>query len=301
MRIGLVTDSTARLGPAEAQRLRDELAGHFDIVELTVSVDGAERPDSQWSPADVCTAMAAGLPVTTSMPAAGDFADAYRRLIADGAEALIVLTLSAELSGTWQAARAAADEVMAEGDATIAVIDARTISAGLAGAVAIAAAGAQLEPDQLAAEVADWCSEETRAFFVPASLEYLRRGGRIGAASSLIGRALSIVPVLGLRDGAVVPLARVRTRARAEERMAALLLASAQEFADRYPGRGIEIVLLHAEETAAAAGAPFARLHEQVRALPLPEGTRVSSAAISTVVTAHVGPGTVGAFVQTAP
>ncbi len=301
MRIGVITDSTACLTEEQVQVVSEELAGLFGVVELTITVDGADRPDSQWTPADACTAMQAGMSVSTSMPPVADFVARYRELITAGAEAIIVVTLSGELSGTAGCARTAADEVMSDSDCRIHVIDSQTTSAGLAGAVQLAAAGAQLAPEQLVGEVEDWCHDETRAFFIPGDLEYLRRGGRIGAASSLIGRALSIVPVLGLREGAVVPLARVRTHGRAEERLGALLQASAEDFAQMHQGRGIEIVLMHAEESVEAAGPVFARVAELVRALPLPAGTQVSTAVLSTVVTAHVGPGTVGAVVQTTP
>lgn len=301
MRIGIVTDSTAKLTEQARAELLERVNGLFAVVELTVTVNGEERPDSQWPAASVCTALQAGLSVSTSLPSPGDFTQAYRELINQGAEALVVVTMSAQLSGTYDSARTAGDLIESETDVRVHVVDSQTVSAGLEGAVAIAVAGSQLEPDQLAAEVTDWCAAETSTYFVPADLEYLRRGGRIGAASTLMGRALAIVPVLGLRDGIVEPLARVRTRARAEERLAAFVSASVMALAEAHPGRGVEVVLLHAEESPEAAGAHFQRLVRVVDGLPLSDDVPVRTEVLSTVITAHVGPGAVGVVVQTVP
>src|SRR5699024_5142046 len=92
------------------------------------------------------------------------------------------------------------------------------------GALAVAVAGIRqgLDVESIAGTVADWCAGGTRTVFAPSSLEHLRRGGRIGAACSLLGRALQIVPVLGLSSGVVDPLARVRTRTNALEKILAL-------------------------------------------------------------------------------
>src|SRR5699024_4727445 len=99
-----------------------------------------------------------------------------------GAEAVIVVTMSAELSGTRGSAVKAAESE----EILISVVDSRTTSAGQAGALAVAVAGIGqgLDVESIAGTVADWCAGETRTVFAPSSLEYLRRGGRIGAASS---------------------------------------------------------------------------------------------------------------------
>lgn len=127
----------------------------------------------------------------------------------------------------------------------------------------------------------------------PGSLEHLRRGGRIGAASSLLGRALQIVPVLGLNAGIVVPLARVRTRTKALEKIVALAAQAAAEVAD--PEDTVQVEVQNAEGEIDTADAEL--LNSRLREL----GFDTSFRTLSTIITAHVGPGTVGVTVQTKP
>ncbi|MCQ9366941.1 DegV family protein [Brevibacterium sp. 50QC2O2] len=295
-KLGLVVDSTARLSEEQVETFTAELDGRLRIVDLTVAVAGVERPDRQWSAHDITTAMASGARVTTSQPPAAAFAQAYRELVRAGSEAIVVLTLSARLSGTHTAASSTTG---AAGEVPVVVVDSQTAAAGLAGAVAIAVAGRHTGASVLERTLRDWCAEETSAYFVPASLEYLRAGGRIGRAASLLGRALSIVPVLTLDAGEVTPLARVRTSSRAIARLVDSAVGRARELAAG--GGRIECVLLHAEASAAEAGAGFTRLRELVDEAELPTGTRVREEILSTVITAHVGPGTTGIIVQTLP
>lgn len=301
MPLGLIVDSTANLTAADRAELSATMGGLLRIVDLSVRVGDEERPDSAWSTQAICNAMLADMSVSTSMPTLADFTAAADELVAAGADALLAITLSSGLSGAYGAAKAALEAVSARTGVPAHAVDSATTSAALAGALRVAVAGRHSAPDVLAREVADWCAHETSAFFVPADLDYLAAGGRIGQAAQLAGRALSIVPVLTVREGAVVPLARVRTRSRALERLAALVTATAAELEHVRPDTGVEVVLVHAEQTAEAAGAGLRALRELVEHSDLPDGTRVSTAVLSTVITAHVGPGTLGAVVQTLP
>lgn len=291
MRIGLVTDSTAQLSESEKAELQQVTGGLFAVVPLTVTVGGVAFTDGELAPADLCQKMSEGAEVSTSMATPAQFTNAYSTLLDHGADAIITVTMSGDLSGTLDSAVTASQSE----EALISIVDSRTTSAGLAGALAIAAAGISQGHDvaSIAGTVADWCATETQTTFAPATLEHLRRGGRIGAASSLLGRALQIVPVLGLKAGVVTPVARVRTRTKALDRMVALAGETAAEIASEEQQVLVEIQ--HAD------GQPSHRdvlaLQEKIEAI----GLQTSFRTLSTIITAHVGPGTIGLTVQTKP
>ncbi|MGO2037160.1 MAG: DegV family protein [Brevibacterium sp.] len=291
MRIGLVTDSTAQLSDAEQARLREATGDLFAVVPLTVLVGGIAFTDGELGAADLCAKMAEGAEVSTSMATPAQFTNAYSTLIDHGAEAIITVTMSGDLSGTRDSAVTAAQGESAR----ISVVDSRTTSAGLAGALSVAAAGIvqSHDLDSIAGTVADWCAGETRTVFAPSSLEHLRRGGRIGAASSLLGRALQIVPVLGLSAGVVTPVARVRTRSKALERIVAIAGQSATEIAAE--DRQVHVEIQQAEGDSEAAD--VLALTEKLEEI----GAETSFRTLSTIITAHVGPGTIGVTVQTTP
>ena len=291
MRIGLITDSTAQLSAAEEGRLREATGGLFAVVPLAVLVGGVAFTDGELEPADLCQKMDAGAEVSTSMATPAQFGNAYSSLLDHGADAIIAVTMSGELSGTRDSAVAAAQNE----ESLINVVDSRTTSAGLAGALSIAAAGISQGHDvaSIAGTVADWCAAETRTAFAPATLEYLRRGGRIGAASTLLGRALQIVPVLGLSAGVVTPVARVRTRTKALERMVALAGEAAAEIVS--DEQDVYVEIQHAD------GEPshpdVIALREKIEAM----GLETTFRTLSAIITAHVGSGTIGITVQTRP
>lgn len=291
MRIGLVTDSTAQLSEQETAAL-DQLTGDlFAIVPLTVLVDEVSFTDGELSATDLCESMTAGAQVSTAMAIPEQFATAYQGLVDQGAEAIIVVTMSGALSGTRDSAVSAASTQKVFVD----VVDSRTTSAGLSGAVFVAARGIAegFDAESVAGTVADWCAFETQTNFAPASLEFLRRGGRIGAASSLLGRALQIVPVLGLKSGEVVPVARVRTRSKALERMAILAASAADELKASNHEVGVEIQQAEGDVDHSDVVELSAKLAEL--------GYQTSFRVLSTIITAHVGPGAIGITVQSTP
>jgi DegV family protein with EDD domain len=130
------------------------------------------------------------------------------------------------------------------------------------------------------------------AFYVD-TLEYLRRGGRIGSASALLGSAFAIKPILTLLDGAIRPLERVRTSSRALARLAELTTSAATEMtAD---GGQVDIAVQHLN-SAARAESLAATLRERV-----PQAGHVVVAELGAVVGAHVGPGTLAAVASPRP
>lgn len=104
MRVGLVTDSTAQLSTAEQEELSRAADGLFAVVPLTVLIGGVAFADGEVGAADLCTKMAEGAEVSTSMATPAQFAEAFAELRDRGAEAIIVVTMSAELSGTRDSA-----------------------------------------------------------------------------------------------------------------------------------------------------------------------------------------------------
>mgnify|MGYP002778761489 FL=1 len=282
MPVAVVTDSTAYLPPGVAERYGVE------VVPLYVVLAGRSgREGLDVSPADVARALSArGGRVSTSRPTPGDFVAAYRRCLDAGAQRLVSVHLSADLSGTWDAARLAAAQV---GEHLVRVVDARSAAMGSGFAVLAAAraatAGAGVED---VVEVARRTAAATRTFFVVDTLEHLRRGGRLGPAAAFLGTALAVKPVLHVRDGSVLPLEKVRTSARALAR----LVQRAAEVAGEGPA-ALAVHHLAAPERAE-------RLATELRAR-LPRHTELHVSELGAAIGAHVGPGSVGVVVLPQP
>ncbi|HZE00033.1 MAG TPA: DegV family protein [Micromonosporaceae bacterium] len=273
-RIAVVTDSTAYLPPELAA------AHELTVVPLTVVIGGREGLEGiDITPTDVAAALVARRgTVTTSRPAPAEFETVYRALHDAGATGIVSIHLSSKLSGTCEAAMLAA----ANCKGPIEVIDGLSAGMGFGfGAIAaaeVAAAGGTIDAVCEAARVA---IDNTSVLFYVDSLEYLRRGGRIGAASALLGTALSVKPILHVSDGAIVVRDKVRTASRAIARMVDLAVEAAGD-AD------VDIAVHHLlapERAAQIEAAVVGRLGDKVRLTYTSE--------IGAVVAAHVGPGLV--------
>ena len=279
MPVAVVTDSTAYL-PAE---LLDRLG--IDVVPLYVVLPGhSGREGREIEPDEVAAALAArGQRVSTSRPTPGDFVSAYRRRLGAGADRLVSIHLSSELSGTWDAARLAASQV---GEHLVTVIDTRSTAMGCGFAVLAAAraAGDGADAAEVAA-VARATAAATRTFFVVDTLEHLRRGGRIGTAAAALGSALAVKPVLHVRDGQVVSLEKVRTFGRALHR----LVQHAVEAA----GEGPVSVAVHHLAAPERADRLAAELRDRLPAL-----REMYVSELGAAIGAHVGPGAVGVVVS---
>jgi DegV family protein with EDD domain len=161
----------------------------------------------------------------TSQPPPGAFQDAFTRLINEGADAILSVHLSAKLSGTYQSACTARDSLPDElKQFPIEIVDSQSVSLGMSAAIMQAAEEAHqgLELEQIKAHLLGKIAR-THILFVLDTLEYLKRGGRIGAASALLGSTLNIKPILSLKDGLVGLVERPRTRSKAFERVAQLI------------------------------------------------------------------------------
>ena len=314
--IGLILDSTVRLSDSDRKVITEAFAGRVRTVDLTVTIDDDEFRDSQLDPSELCSRMRGGSTARTSMPAVEDFAAAIRELLDDGADGVIIITLSAEMSGTYKAATAAAAQVAqergieADGDAGaegvrpgeavgIRVIDSRTASAGSVGIAHWAAAYAQQGVAVCGDAAEKAAAQYSATFFVPETLEYLHRGGRIGGAAALFGRALKIVPVLQVDEGRVEPAARVRTTAKAARRAVdeAVAAVDAMRTLDGAENLRVQATVMHPEATDGEASTLFRAILEAAQA----QWDDVDTAVLSTVVTAHVGPGAAGVEVRLVP
>jgi DegV family protein with EDD domain len=277
-RVVVVTDSTAYLP--------DGVADKHDIGVVPLHVvlglhSGAEG--SEVSPADVASALTERrVDVSTSRPTPSEFVAVYR---ACDAPCVVSVHLSGALSGTVEAARLAAAEVLGEG-IDVRVVDAGTIAMGLGFAVIAAAeaatGGADLDTVVATAEAA--AAGTTTLFYVD-TLEHLRRGGRIGAAAALFGTALAVKPLLHVVDGRIAPLEKVRTASKALARLEAIAVGVAGD-------DSVDIAVHHlaaADKAAALAD----RLRERVHGL-----RSIYVSEVGAVVGAHVGPGLLGVVIS---
>jgi DegV family protein with EDD domain len=215
----IVTDSTPYL-PAE-------LIERWGIgqVSLYVGWDGDLRREDTYTDLDAFYGQlhdTASLP-TTSQPSAGDFIACFEPIVRAGRD-VVSIHLASGLSGTCHSAREAARLLADEGHpGRVEVIDSQTGAGGLGCLVLIAAELAErgAGPEEIVAAVAS-AREGLDIWFCLDTLEYLRRGGRIGAAQAVVGTALKLKPILTFGTE-IAPVGRVRTRQRAFERMVAYL------------------------------------------------------------------------------
>lgn len=256
-------------------------SNHIHEVSLYVHRDGKTERESDLTDYDVYYAelgAAAALP-TTSQPSIGDFLEVYEPLL-DGGSEIVSIHLSGALSGTVRSAEQARDQ-LGDRAARVHVIDSAT-GCGGQGLVLLAAAAAAAGGEDGAGVVAraKEAREKLKMWFAVDTLEYLRRGGRIGSAQAWLGTALKIKPILAL-ESEITPFERVRTSRRAFERMVELLRSRHQAGGDGWAVQHIQ------------APREAERLVEQGREIFGCEPAFVSE--IGPVIGAHVGPGLLGA------
>lgn len=217
----------------------------------------------------------------TSQPPVGDFLRVYRQMVERGDQVLSI-HISSRLSGTYQSALTASQEVGVEG--SLRVMDSFTGSMGtgfaVLAAVRAARSGASLKE---AAQAAQDTLRRTRTYLMVDTLKYLEMGGRIGKAQALLGSLLQVKPILAVRDGEIVPLKQVRTRPRALEALYSLVEDSGE-----------------IEEAAVVYTTTPEEAQELARRLEtkLPR-ERILVSTCCAVIGAHIGPGAMGVIVVT--
>ena len=273
--VQVITDSTSYLPTGWAARL------DIDVVPVQVIVAGQPYDETEDDQAQqVAEALRAWQPVTTSRPSPARFLDSYRRAEEAGARGIVVATLSSAMSATYESAVLATRESALP----VVVVDTRSIAMGEGFAVASGARAAQSGAgvDAVAAIIRDRAAA-TQAYFYVDTLEYLRRGGRVGAARAAVGQALQVKPILQVVGGRVEKFEQVRTSGKAMARLTDLAVSAAG-------GADVDIAVQHLGAPDRAA----ALVHDLRERLP---DAGIVEAAVGGVVGAHVGPGMVAVVI----
>ncbi len=277
-RVRIVTDSSCDL-PVEVAD-----AYGIEVVPLSIRFGDTELVDrDELTPAEfwVRCADTTTLPETAA-PSPGRFETAYGRLLDGGATGILVVSLSSELSATMQSAIVAARQVADERGVDVRVVDSRTVSLGV-GTIAIACARAAADGADLDTleSLATHLASRTRVVGALDTLENLKKGGRIGNARALLGTALSIKPIIEVRDGRVEQAGKQRTRSKA----LALVVERVREDA----GRISDLAVLHAD---------CSDVDQFVDSLRPLYGGEIVVGEIGPVIGTHAGRGTIGVAYQ---
>jgi DegV family protein with EDD domain len=275
--VAVVTDTTHYM----PRSLIEQLGVHE--VSLYVTFEGETRREVDIVDlADFYTRLSSSSEMPgTSQPSVGDFLTVYEPLLAGGAD-IVSIHLSAGISGTFAAAEQARAQLVEGGIAPerIVVLDSATACAGLG--MMVIAADSAVRAGATAAEAADAARElrrELKVWFAVDTLEFLRRGGRVGGAQAWLGTTLKIKPILSI-ESEILPIERVRTSGRAFDRLVEYLQARREDGCDTFFVQHIH-----------AAG-EAARMVERGRGIYGSDPEFVSE--IGPVIGAHVGPGLMG-------
>ncbi len=273
-RIVVITDSAADIPP--------DLAQQYDVhIEPLILIMGTEtwRDGVDIDPPAFYDLLqrSSSFP-TTSQPTVASFVELFSE-VSRGRDGVVAVLVSDALSGTLRSARAAAEKLS---EIPIELVDSQAASMQL-GFTVLAAARAAAEGAGLeeVASAARALVGKTHVYFMVDTLEYLHRGGRIGAAAKIFGSALNLKPILEIRDGIVTPLARVRTRRKALGTLINLVQEQLSE------GDRVHMAVLHV-----AAAAEAASLREQLEAHFHP--VEMIESECGPVIGTHAGPGTLG-------
>ena len=273
----MVCDTTAYLPP---ELVRDH---DIHLVSLYVSLEGRQERESELTDYDDFyeRLRQSEEGATTSQPSVGDFISVYEPLLAEDTD-IVSVHISAGISGTCEAAIQARDRLREDGKGgeRIEVYDGRTSAGGLgllalAGARAAAAGAGRADVVERVSNARD----SLKIWFALDTLEYLRRGGRIGAARTWLGSTLKIKPILTLEEE-ITPVERVRTRRRAFERLVEYARERHTDGADGW-------VVQHIQDPETAR-----HLVEECRQIF--EGEPVFVSEVGPVLGAHTGPGLIG-------
>jgi DegV family protein with EDD domain len=277
MAVAVVTDSTASV-PADVAAARDITVVPLQVVIGATCYD--EGVPGGATPEMLAEALRQWTPVSTSRPNPELMLGVYEAVASAGATEIVSVHLSAELSGTFESAQLAADRA----PVPVHPVDSRQVGIGTGFAV-LAAADARDEgcPAEAVAAAATRRAAATTSLFYVDTLEYLRRGGRVGAAAALVGSALAVKPILRVEDGRVGPFEKVRTATRALARLADLAVEAATDS----PVDAAVAHLASPDRAAQLSDVLRQRLGDRL------EGREVAVGEVGAVLGAHVGPGMV--------
>lgn len=280
MTVGIVTDSTADISPQQAQALG------ITIIPLTIFfgenayLDGVELDNASFY---TKLQESESFP-RTSQPSPTVFQEAYIRLIDAGVDGILSVHISSKLSGTYQCACVARDTLPDDvKKIPLEIIDSQSVSVGMSQAVLQAAREARtgVGLKEIKAHLLNQLSR-TRVLCVLDTLEYAKRGGRLGSAAAFLGNLLNMKPIISLKDGAVIAVERPRTRSKAYTRVAELVSDM---------GKIEQLVIGESNEEVG---------QELVQALKTVYQGDIPRYQLGAVLGAHGGPGIVGVGVITA-
>lgn len=281
MKLAIVTDSTCDLSQARLA----ELAVH----NVPLYINFKSKAHKDWleiTPAEIIAGVDLGedLP-KTSQPTPADFETIFKTAVDKGAEEILCLTISRELSGTAQSAQIASQQA----SVPVTVYDSRSASLGLGAMVEKAAtmrkAGASLSD---IIKALDNIRDNGRIYFTVGGLEFLQKGGRIGKASALVGSLLKVKPLLEVCEGSIGPLGKARGNKKALKE----LVKQVTTYTNQHQGKTIAYFI-------------YIQTSENVNLLKtaLDEAGIIyedrGSFEMGAVITSHVGPGTYGVCLHT--
>ena len=269
-KVTVVTDSTADVPPELVESLG------VAVVPLRINFGQESFRDGIDLSTEELLARMEGAPTlpTTSQPTAGEFAAVFQDII-DAGQDVVCVTIGSKLSGTYQAAVTAAEQIAQD---RITVIDGATTTMHLGWP---AVAGARVASDgadreAVADEVRD-AQQRSNLFVVLKTLDYVYRGGRIGKVGQLVGSALNIKPIISIREGRVTAIERVRTWKKAIRQLVELTQAE---------GDLSDIMVLYVDDRS-DADAMLTELRERF------PNANVDITRAGAVITTHVGPGAI--------
>jgi len=274
-KVAIITDSTAYLPP--------EYLKKYDLTVVPLALiwgDKAYSDGVDMTPAEFYTRLEnSKVMPTTSQPSIPTLQKEFTRLLECGFDVLGIF-ISSRLSGTVDSALQARQMVAKDAD-KIVIIDSLATTLAMGMPILVAARAAEAGEDLAScAKIAEFARDHTDVLFVVESLEYLRRGGRIGGAQALLGTALGIKPVLGLKDGRIISVEKIRTKKKA---IASMLDLVEERINGKTP---VRLGAVHA-----SAEAESLEMLETARQRFKPVETFHS--VLSPVIGSHVGPGTV--------
>jgi DegV family protein with EDD domain len=280
-KVAIVTDSTAYI-PAELQKQLN-----ISVVPLNVIWGEESLEDGVTiTPEDFYRRMASSKVVpTTSQPSILSMKNTFEDLLHQGYDVLGIF-ISSRLSGTVESA-SQAREIMKKGKDRIAIVDSLATTMAMGWPVLTAARAAEAGENLIKCQkLAEKARDQTCVMFVVETLEYLRRGGRIGGAQAMLGTMLNIKPILGLQDGRIEAVEKIRTKHKALARMLELM---EEKTSGRTP---VRLATIHADAEAEAL-ALLETARERFN--PIESLCRPLSPVIGT----HVGPGTISIAIMT--
>lgn len=275
MAVRILTDSTSYINK--------EILKQLDIKKVSLNVVFGEESykETELNNIEFYRMMEErGIP-TSSQPAIGEMQEAMREVISKGDD-LLCIFISSDMSGTYSTANMVKEMLLEEyPNANIEIVDSRSNCMQLGyGAIVAARAAKEGKSLEEVKKVAEENIKRSRFIFLPDNLVYLKKGGRIGGASALIGGLLKIIPILTVEDGKTTVLAKVRTKKNAINTMIDRVYKDVEE-------HGLKEIVVHHINCYDEAVELVNRIKEKLN-------IEVGICDIGPVIGVHVGPGAIG-------